>query len=227
MFQMFASNFRQKISVKCFKLPLGISFKRSFFTEKELGVDDLRQNRLKVHSRIEKQNEEINLCKMNLIQSFSNLPVNQKTDKLYDYLLLMDATDDNDLNMLKSILVQNKNDIVAAATSNNNNNQDGINLHVGTAIMRIFFLLHFPEVAIEVIENRVFLKTRNNETYLSVDSWFVFQFYKDEQMKSLFDEMEAYKVLLTLLHNNKQYDEIFQLYKEIRASVDVSSTKLV
>lgn len=39
-------------------------------------------------------------------------------------------------------------------------------------------------------------------------------------MKALFDEMNAYKVLLTLLHNNKRYEEIFKLYVEIRKHVN-------
>lgn len=223
-----ASTVRHVItSVKCFKPSLGIISKRSFFTEKELGVDDLRQNRLKVRLRIEKQSEDIDVHKLNLIQSFPNSPVKEKAHQLYDYILLMDSTDE-DLNTLKSILVQYQSDAIAAATTtatattsdNTSNAQGGVEFHVGTAIMRIFCLLNFPDAAIEVIKNCCFSK-QNNKTHPF--SWFDLQFYQDEQMQSLFDEMSAYKVLLTLLHNNKRFEEIFKLYNEFRARVELQN----
>lgn len=220
MFQICcASSVRHIIaSVKCFKPSLGIISKRSFFTEKELGVDDLRQNRLKIRFQIEKRNEDIESHKLNLIQSFPNLAAKEKADQLYDYLLLMDSTDE-DLNVLKSILVQYQNDMIAASPTNESDNdaQNGTEFHVGTSIMRILSLLNFPDAALEVIANCSFSKQSNKiHSYLC----FGLQFYQDEQMKSLFDEMNAYKVLLTLLHNNKRYEDIFRLYNEIRARVE-------
>lgn len=221
MFQMCcASSVRLIItSAKCAKPSLGIISQRSFFTEKELGVDDLRQNRSKVRFQIEKQNDDIDSRKSNLIQSFPKLAAKEKADHLYDYILLMDSTD---LKMLKSILVQYQKEMVAAATANDNNNdaQNETEFHVGTSILRIFSLLNFPDAAIEVIEICGF----QNKTIKFIHiHMFGLQFYQDEQMKSLFDEMNAYKVLLTLLHNNKRYEEIFKIYNEIRARVELQN----
>lgn len=137
--------------VKCFRPILNTISKRSFFSEKELGVDDLRQNRLKVRGRIEKQNEDINLHKMDLIESFPNRSIKEKTDQLYEYILLTDSARD-DLNMLKSLLVQYQNDIVAVAPSTDDTH-NWTEFHVGTSIMRMFYLLNFPDAAIEVTGN--------------------------------------------------------------------------
>lgn len=214
---MCVSNFRHiNASAKCFKSLPGIISARSFFTEKELGVDDLRQHRLKIRSQIEKQNEDINLHKLNLIQSFPHLPLKEKANQLLDFVSLMDSTD-NDLEMLKSILVQYQNDIVTAAANDNSNVPNETEFHVGTSIMRTFCLLNFPDAASEVIGNLDFSKFDNTFHPYSFD----LQFYKDERMQTLFDDMDVYKLFLTLLHNNKRYAEIFKLYNEIRARVEL------
>lgn len=46
------------------------------------------------------------------------------------------------------------------------------------------------------------------------------QLYKDDQTKVLFEQMDAYKVMLTLLHNHKRYEEVFDLYDTIRKRLE-------
>lgn len=65
----------------------------------------------------------------------------------------------------------------------------------GTQIMRIFYLLNLPDDAV--------------------------QFFKDKEMKSLFHQMQTYKVILALLYENKRYAEVFELYQEIRKHLEL------
>lgn len=161
MFQICRSNFRNFAfcKVKCVNPTQKVISKRSFFSEKELGVDDLRQNRLKVRIRIEKQNDDIDLYKMNLIKKFPDRSIKEKTDQLYEYVLLTDLNRD-DLNMLKSVLVQYQNNIVAAAPRDDDV-QSWTEFHVGTSVMRLFYLLNYPDAAIEVTKIFFFFKSKS------------------------------------------------------------------
>lgn len=42
------------------------------------------------------------------------------------------------------------------------------------------------------------------------------QFYRDVHLWSFFDQQETYKVLLDLLYKQKQYDRLYECYREIR-----------
>lgn len=154
MFQINRLNFRHIIgNVKLFNVPTQCALsKRLFFSEKELGVDDFRQNRLKVRVRIEKENVDIDLHKTNLIESLPSLPIKEKPKRLYEYLLLTESSQ-NDLNLLKPILVQYHNETIggSAATNNDDDVENWTDFHIGTSMMRMFYFLNFPDAAIEVI----------------------------------------------------------------------------
>lgn len=52
----------------------------------------------------------------------------------------------------------------------------------------------------------------------------MFQFYKDKEIKDLFKQKQTYKVLLSLLYENKRYAELYELYREIRKHLELYET---
>ncbi|XP_055309558.1 pentatricopeptide repeat-containing protein 2, mitochondrial-like [Sitodiplosis mosellana] len=65
----------------------------------------------------------------------------------------------------------------------------------GTPIMRLLYFLNLPDEAVKL--------------------------FNDPDMRSVFEQMQTYKVLLTLLYDNKRYAEVFELYKQIRTRLDL------
>lgn len=47
------------------------------------------------------------------------------------------------------------------------------------------------------------------------------QLFKDSDLRSIFEQMQTYKVLLSLLYENKRYAEVFELYAEIRSRLEL------
>lgn len=50
---------------------------------------------------------------------------------------------------------------------------------------------------------------------------FMFQFHKDKEVRDLFKQKQTYKVLLSLLYENKRYAEVYELYREIRKILEL------
>lgn len=140
MFQIGASNLRHIVgSVKCFNPSLKMMILiRSFYSEQELGVDNIRQMRKEVLDRF-KTRKNVELHKINLVKSFPNLSIEEKRDQLKEFILIFDLNGD-DYSNLKSMLVQHQE---AGAVSGSTDD-------FGTSIMRMFFLLNCLDGAIEV-----------------------------------------------------------------------------
>lgn len=49
----------------------------------------------------------------------------------------------------------------------------------------------------------------------------MFQFHKDKEIRNLFKQMQTYKVLLSLLYENKRYAEVYELYRDIRKNLEL------
>lgn len=223
MFQIRALNQRNiVITVKCMHPSFEILPIRSFYAEQELGIDGMKRMRQQIFDRFKKRND-VNAHKTNLIENFANSSLHDQRDHLKQLILLMDKKPD-DLNTLKSILVQYPSAAINTTDNSSANNDDTSQRQsefcFGTSIMKMFHMLDIPDVAIEVIEFRkkkIFvrffvLSTANSECIGN----FILQFYTDDQTKSLFEQMDAYKVMLTLLHNHKRYEEVFDVYDGIR-----------
>lgn len=61
-----------------------------------------------------------------------------------------------------------------------------------------------------------FYRQKTNKSF-----FFHFQFYKDQDLRNSFEQMQTYKVMLSLLYKNKRYADIFDLYKDIRKRLDL------
>lgn len=152
MFQIRTLNVRSLVtSIKCFDLSLKILPLRTFYAEQELGVDSIKRMRQQIFGRFEKRND-VNSHKRNLIKNFSNSSLDKRSDHLKELILLLDKNPD-DLNMLKSILVQYQNTTTTSTNNNNDvNNNQQTEFCFGTSLMRMFYLLDFPDGAVEVIK---------------------------------------------------------------------------
>ncbi|XP_031617089.1 pentatricopeptide repeat-containing protein 2, mitochondrial-like [Contarinia nasturtii] len=85
-------------------------------------------------------------------------------------------------------------------TDNFNNNTHRVKPFVfGTQIMRLFYFLNLPDEAVTL--------------------------FRDPDVKECFHQMETYKVLLSLLYENKRYEEVIDLYKQIKLRLDAFELK--
>lgn len=129
------------------------------YSKEELGVTQIENIRQRVLN-LYKSPEDVDLYKKNFIESFSALLLNEKRDKLKDFILLLDGS--HDLESLESILVQYQD----AYNHSVHNVKDYC---FGTQIMRMFYLLNLPDDAVKVNRNQT-----KNYKFLILTYAFVF-----------------------------------------------------
>lgn len=114
---------------------------RTLFSREELGVTQIESLRRRVLHQFDGP-AAVDLHKKNFVANFTGLMLEEKRDKLKEYIVLIDRTSD-DLKSLKSLLIQYYDAYYNVAHNVND-------FCFATQIMRMLYLLNIPDEAVKV-----------------------------------------------------------------------------
>lgn len=192
-----------------FFLDLKLMPVRTLFTKEELGVTRFERLREDTIATFQSP-EQVEEYKKQFVTNFGDMRLDEMRDNLKKYIMLIDGKPD-ELNTLKSLLVN-------YYKTYNSSVHHVSEFVFGTPVMRLLYHFNLPDEAVKVNEHLDFFVC---EYIVHTNLFCHSQLFNDSDLKSVFEQMQTYKVLLDLLYKNKRYAETFELYDQIRARLDL------
>lgn len=157
---------------------------RTLFSREEIGIVDFEKERSATREKIQ-NTSDLNAYKEFVPTKFPTLKLDEKRDELKTFLMAIDG-DSNELKTLKTMMRDYNIEY--------NSKVHSVSPYCfGTPIMRLFYIIDSPDLALE--------------------------FMGDSDFRGVFEQQQTYKILLNLLYKHGRYADIHEYYERHRTNL--------